>query len=161
MTTEVLSRRALNRALLDRQLLLRQVPGPPGGDGRGAPRPDPGTPAPARLVAEYDNILLAHADRSRVISDEGRKMMFSRPNSYPGAVFIDGFAAGIWRIGLSTRGAIVTVAPFRKISGQEREAPKGTACSPPPRRRPPTSSGSRTTARLDRPRERPIESVTS
>jgi hypothetical protein len=49
-------------------------------------------------------------------------MMFSRPNSYPGAVFIDGFAAGIWRIGLSTRGAIVTVAPFRKISGQERDA---------------------------------------
>jgi hypothetical protein len=87
-----------------------------------APRPDPGTPAPVRLVAEYDNLLLAHADRSRVISDDGRKRMFSPPNVYPGAVLIDGLVAGIWRIGLSAREAIVKVAPFRKISSQERDA---------------------------------------
>jgi hypothetical protein len=87
-----------------------------------APRPDAGTPAPVRLVAEYDNLLLAHADRSRVISDDGRKMMFTRPNIYPGAVLLDGFAAGIWRAGLSARAAIVTLAPFKKISSKEREA---------------------------------------
>ena len=88
----------------------------------GAPRPDPGTPAPVRLVAEFDNLLLAHADRSRVISDDGRKKMFTRPNIYPGAVLIDGLVAGIWRVSLSARAAIVQVAPFRKISSQEREA---------------------------------------
>jgi hypothetical protein len=88
----------------------------------GAPRPDPGTPAPVRLVAEFDNLLLAHADRSRVISDDARKRMFSQPNIYPGAVLIDGLVAGIWRIGLSAREAIVKVAPFRKISSPEREA---------------------------------------
>lgn len=41
-----------------------------------APRPDPDTPAPVRLVAPFDNILLSHADRTRVISDDYRRRLF-------------------------------------------------------------------------------------
>jgi uncharacterized protein YcaQ len=54
-----------------------------------APRPDPDTPAPVRLVAPFDNILLWHANRTRVISDEHRKRLFSGKNGvFPGTVLV-------------------------------------------------------------------------
>jgi Winged helix DNA-binding domain len=54
-----------------------------------APRPDPDTPAPVRLVAPFDNILLWHANRTRVISDEHRKRLFSGKNGViPGTVLV-------------------------------------------------------------------------
>jgi Winged helix DNA-binding domain len=57
-----------------------------------APRPDPGVEAPPRFLPEYDNLLLSHADRSRVIADEHRERVFTR-----GAVLVDGVAWGAWR----------------------------------------------------------------
>ncbi|MDT5234311.1 MAG: hypothetical protein QOF47_298 [Mycobacterium sp.] len=72
-----------------------------------APLPDPATPAPVRLVAPFDNILLSHANRTRVISDEHRKRLFSGKNGvFPGTVLVDGFVAGTWELvgkGESTR----------------------------------------------------------
>ncbi len=54
--------------------------------------PDPETPAPARYLPEYDNTLLSHADRTRVISDDHRARIFTQ-----GAVLWDGFVIGSWR----------------------------------------------------------------
>jgi hypothetical protein len=61
-------------------------------DGRGyelfdlpeSPRPDPATPAPVRLVAEFDNLVLSHAGRTRVISEQNRKRLFTRNGIFPG-----------------------------------------------------------------------------
>jgi hypothetical protein len=59
-----------------------------------APRPDPGTSAPIRFLPEYDNALLGHSDRSRIISDENRRRLFVVP--IRGALLVDGFVAGAW-----------------------------------------------------------------
>jgi len=87
-----------------------------------APRPDPATPAPVRLVAEFDNLVLSHADRSRVISDDDRKRLFSRQNVFPGTLLLDGFAAGLWRLSRAAGAAIVTVELFRPLNGRDRAA---------------------------------------
>lgn len=78
----------------------------------GAPRPDPDTPAPARLVPEYDNLILAHDDRTRVISEENRKRLFSLLNVFPGSVLLDGTVRGMWRLSRSRGTAALTVELF-------------------------------------------------
>jgi hypothetical protein len=90
-----------------------------------APRPDPDTPAPVRLVAEFDNLVLSHADRTRVISVPDRQRLNTRNGIFPGTVLIDGFVRGMWRI-VRSRGAATAIIelfePFREI---DREAVRG------------------------------------
>jgi hypothetical protein len=60
-----------------------------------ARRPDPDTPAPVRLLPEYDNVLLSHADRSRFGPFVGQRMVGPR-GPYKGALLVDGELQGIW-----------------------------------------------------------------
>jgi hypothetical protein len=78
-----------------------------------APRPDAQTPAPVRLVAPFDNILLSHADRARVISDEHRKQLFSGKNGvFPGTLLVDGFVAGTWKLEGKGESTSMRVRPY-------------------------------------------------
>ena len=63
-----------------------------------APRPDPDTPAPPRFLPEYDNILLSHEDRSRIIRGNRGLPMPAGSGGELGAVLVDGFLGGMWRI---------------------------------------------------------------
>ena len=64
------------RSVVDRLDLVRYRADPsPGGvrerevlDLPGATLPDPDVPAPVRFLPDYDNVLLGHADRTRIIS---------------------------------------------------------------------------------------------
>jgi len=87
-----------------------------------APRPDPQTPAPVRLVAEFDNLLLSHADRARVISEPHRQRTATPNGIFPGTVLVDGFARGMWRI--TRPGAAVTllVELFEPVTAADRDA---------------------------------------
>ncbi len=58
-----------------------------------APRPDPETPAPPRFLPEYDNALLSHADRTRIVTKDQGRRIFTR-----GALLVDGFVRGAWRL---------------------------------------------------------------
>jgi hypothetical protein len=79
----------------------------------GAPRPPEDTPAPVRFLPEFDNLLLAHADRTRVVADEHRRAIFT-PNLFIPPVFlVDGFAAGTWKAE-SGKVAIKPFAPLQK-----------------------------------------------
>ncbi|MFI7082415.1 winged helix DNA-binding domain-containing protein [Streptomyces anulatus] len=84
-----------------------------------APRPDPGTPAPPRFLPEFDNLLLGHADRTRVISavNKGRNGV---GNQAYGSVLIDGFFDAVWRVEREGGTAILTVQPLRNLVRDER-----------------------------------------
>ena len=85
-------------------------------DIRDAPRPDPASPAPVRLVAPFDNILLSHANRTRVISDEHRKRLFSGKNGvFPGTVLVDGFVAGTWELVGKNQSTSMLVRPYIQL----------------------------------------------
>jgi Winged helix DNA-binding domain len=87
-----------------------------------APRPDPDTPAPVRLVAEFDNLILSHADRTRVISEPDRQRLYTKNGIFPGTVLIDGFVRGMWRITIARRAAVLTVEMFGPVGGRDRDA---------------------------------------
>ena len=87
-----------------------------------APRPSPDTDAPVRLVAEFDNLILSHANRTRIISDAARKRMFTPNGIFPGTVLVGGFVAGMWRISRSRGSATLTVELFGPLCAGDRDA---------------------------------------
>jgi hypothetical protein len=60
--------------------------------------PDADTPVPVRFLAEFDNILLSHKDRTRIIADEYRNLVFTVNGIIKATILIDGFVQGLWRI---------------------------------------------------------------
>lgn len=95
-----------------------------------APRPDEHTPAPPRFLPDYDNLIVAHADRSRVITEEQRKVVSSgvggktrtRPGQH-GAVaatlLVDGIVRATWRIERVKKDAALVIEPFSPLSARE------------------------------------------
>ncbi|MEU6076942.1 winged helix DNA-binding domain-containing protein [Micromonospora sp. NPDC047074] len=84
-----------------------------------APRPDPDTPAPVRLLAGFDNLLLAHADRTRLMTDEIRRRVCVADLIMP-TVLVDGMVAGTWE--LDRRAGLVTVVPFARLRPADADA---------------------------------------
>lgn len=62
-----------------------------------APRPGPDTPAPPRFLPEFDNLLLSHADRTRVIPPEHWGRSWQGNVAYR-TLLVDGFLAGLWAL---------------------------------------------------------------
>ena len=77
-----------------------------------APLPDPETPAPPRFLPVYDNALLSHADRTRIIADDRRKAIATPNGLFHATYLIDGFVAGSWKLGRDRRRATLHLVPF-------------------------------------------------
>jgi hypothetical protein len=73
--------------------------------------PDTDTPAPVRFLPKWDNVLLAWADRTRVLPEPYRKRVIGANGDVAQTFLVDGFVAGTWRF---DAGRIVT-EPFAKL----------------------------------------------
>jgi DNA glycosylase AlkZ-like len=85
----------------------------------GAPRPDPDTPAPVRFLPEYDNLLLAHADRTHVMEAGFGTGIFLEGGRILGSVLVDGTFSATWRV---DGGTTLVVQPRRRLSTQDTRA---------------------------------------
>jgi len=83
------------------------------------PLPDPDAPAPPRFLPQYDNVLLSHQDRTRIVSDDDRKRFTVIGRR---SVLIDGFVGARWQITRERGRAILVVDPFARLSAGDRVA---------------------------------------
>lgn len=105
----------------DRLVVFRDERGRELFDLPDAPRPEPETPAPVRLVPEYDNLVTARAD-DRVVPREHRPRVFLSALRIAATVLVDGFAAGTWRLDVKRSSAAVVIAPFATLRRAMRAA---------------------------------------
>jgi Winged helix DNA-binding domain len=83
-----------------------------------APRPASDTPAPPRFLPEYDNLLLSHSDRTRVIPHQ-RPVPLPPGNGATGGTFlIDGRWQGSWQL----RDQKLRIRPFVELRPADRDA---------------------------------------
>ncbi|MFE6553776.1 winged helix DNA-binding domain-containing protein [Streptomyces sp. NPDC057746] len=112
--------RAVTERLRPQLVSFRDEDGRELWDLPGAPRPDPDTLAPVRYLAPYDNAILSHADRTRIISDEHRKAIATKNAVIPGTILVDGFVAGAWRIDGARGATTLDVQLFHPVSKRRR-----------------------------------------
>ncbi|MEU2236179.1 winged helix DNA-binding domain-containing protein [Streptomyces vietnamensis] len=86
-----------------------------------APRPDEDTPAPPRFLPEYDNLLLSHADRTRVVPAAYRSRTWTGNQAHR-VFLLDGFLAGLWRLDETKDRTTLTIEPFAPLPRAARTA---------------------------------------
>ena len=73
--------------------------------------PDPDTAAPVRFLPKWDNVLLAFADRTRVLPEPYRRKVIQGNGDVAQTFLVDGFVAGTWRVD----GGRVVIDPLERL----------------------------------------------
>lgn len=86
-----------------------------------APRPDPDTPASPRFLPQYDNVFLAHADRSRIAGAFGNWWDFT-DGAWRSPLLIDGAIAAAWRLVRDAGRVTLLIEPPTLIAADTADA---------------------------------------
>ena len=87
-----------------------------------APRPGADVPCPPRFLPDFDALVLAHADRTRVIADAHRAQLVTRNLRVRATFLWDGEVAGTWTVERIRGAAVLRIAPFARL-------PRGAAAA--------------------------------
>jgi hypothetical protein len=71
-------------------------------------------------VTDFDNLILSHADRTRIIADEHRPVVITKNAQVLPTFLVDGFVAGTWKVSRVGKTALLTVSPFAPLSSATR-----------------------------------------
>jgi len=92
-------------------------------DLRRGPLPPADTPAPARLLAMWDSMLLAYEERTRVLPEEYRKVVIDKRGDVAQTILVDGRVRGVWHMD----GGRVRLEPFEPLPRTARRELEGEA----------------------------------
>jgi hypothetical protein len=84
-----------------------------------APRPDPDTPAPVRFLGEYDNVLLGHKDRRRIIPEDFPWAEMLAPGRFVSNLLVDGSLRATWWV--DKERVTLGIRPARRFTRRERD----------------------------------------
>lgn len=83
---------------------------------------DADAPAPERFLPEFDNILLSHAKRTRIIADEYRPKVYLPGLRVAPTILVNGFVRGVWKVEKTKGTATLTIEPLSALTKQNRTA---------------------------------------
>jgi hypothetical protein len=86
-----------------------------------APLPPEDTPAPVRFLPDYDNLILAHDDRTRLMAKEHRSKISTSNLRILPTFLVDGFVAGTWKLEEKKKSATLIIEPFAALPKKARD----------------------------------------
>ncbi len=81
------------------------------------PLPDPDTPSAPRFLPGGDNVVLSHADRSRIVCDAHRRCVTANKT-----FLVDGFVRGTWKVVRGPKVTTLVISPLAPVAGVDRLA---------------------------------------
>jgi len=87
-----------------------------------APRPDEDVDAPVRFIPDFDNLVLSHEDRSRIMADAHRPLVTTKNLQVRATILVDGVVAGTWKSERKRKTAVLLIEPFGTIAKRARAA---------------------------------------
>lgn len=84
--------------------------------------PPADTIAPPRFLSEFDNMLLSYADRSRIMDEKHKPLIFTINGIIRSTFLIDGFVRGTWKIEQTNKSAALFIQPFERLSTADQKA---------------------------------------
>jgi hypothetical protein len=109
-------------AMRDELAVLRDEDGRELFDLPDAPRPGADADPPPRFLPDFDNLLLSHADRTRVLATDHRPRVITKNLRVHPTILVDGVVAGTWRAERKRGTATLRVEPFGKLTKKVRAA---------------------------------------
>ena len=89
-----------------------------------APRPPADTLAPVRFIPDFDNLILAHADRTRIVDDAYRPALVSKNLLVRATFLVDGRVAGTWKTERAKKTATLVIEPFAPLPARVKASLK-------------------------------------
>ncbi|MFD4367879.1 winged helix DNA-binding domain-containing protein [Rhodococcus sp. NPDC058521] len=86
------------------------------------PRPESDTAVPVRILAPFDNVLLSHADRTRIVDPEVRARIITQNGIVKPAVLVNGRVVGFASTTRKNGCAVLNVEPLKKIASRNRDS---------------------------------------